>query len=128
MYPRRKRVEDYLEVIYIMICNGEKPRIREIARRLNVKPSSVVEYLRRLHEEGYLIYEKGENITLTEKGLRLAKETYRKHQIITQFLIQLGVSKEIAEIDACYIEHGLHPETLEKIIEFLKNCEKAKTL
>ncbi len=123
MIPPARRAEDYLEAIYVMIINGERPRVRELARRLGVKPSSVVEYLRKLAEEGYIIYEKGGKIELTEKGMEIAKKVYRRHVIISKFLQKLGVPKEIAERDACFIEHYIHPITLEKIIEYLRKHE-----
>jgi len=45
---------------------------------------------------------------------------YKRHRIISEFLQKLGVPKEIAELDACYIEHGIHPETLEKFVKYLE--------
>ncbi len=116
----RARMEDYLEAIYVMIINNEKPGVRALARRLNIKPSSVLEYLRKLDKEGYIVYEGGGNIKLTEKGLEIAKKVYKRHRIISEFLQKLGVPKEIAELDACYIEHGIHPETLEKFVKYLE--------
>ena len=116
----RARMEDYLEAIYVMIINNEKPGVRALARRLNIKPSSVLEYLRKLDREGYIVYEGGGNIKLTEKGLEIAKKVYKRHRIISEFLQKLGVPKEIAELDACYIEHGIHPETLEKFVKYLE--------
>jgi DtxR family Mn-dependent transcriptional regulator len=114
------RAEDYLEAIYAMIQNGRRPRIRELARRLGVKPSSVVEYLKKLDEEGYIVYRKGGLIKLTEKGEEIAKKIYERHLLLTKFLVLLGVPRDIAEIDACYMEHGLHDETVKKISEFIK--------
>jgi len=119
-----RRAEEYLEVIYSLKSRGEKPGVRKIARILGVKPSSVVDYLRRLCREGYIIYRPGGEIELTEKGLEIARDIRRKHEIIREFLIRIGVPPDIADEDACYIEHGVHPETLEKIIEFLKKDSK----
>ncbi len=116
----KARMEDYLEAIYVMMINNEKPGVRALARRLNIKPSSVLEYLRKLDREGYIVYEGGGNIKLTEKGLEIAKKVYKRHRIISEFLQKLGVPKEIAELDACYIEHGIHPETLEKFVKYLE--------
>ncbi len=119
-----RRTEEYLEAIYVMIINGEKPRVRELARRLGVKPSSVVDYLKRLAREGYIVYEKGGRIELTEKGLKIAEKTYRRHVILSKFLQKLGVPREIAERDACYIEHYITPITLEKIIRYLEDSSR----
>ncbi|ABN69307.1 iron dependent repressor [Staphylothermus marinus F1] len=114
------RAEDYLEAIYAMKQQGLKPKVRELARRLGIKPSSVVEYLKRLNELGYIVYRKGGYIKLTEKGKSLAEKVYRRHILLTEFLVAIGVPRDIAEIDACYMEHGLHDETINKIVEFLK--------
>jgi len=118
-----RRAEEYLEVIYNLLINGEEPGVRKIARILGVKPSSVVEYLHRLCREGYIVYSRGGRIELTEKGLEVARELRRRHEILKEFLISIGVPKEIADEDACYIEHGVHPETLEKILAFLKKLK-----
>ncbi|MGC8954321.1 MAG: metal-dependent transcriptional regulator [Desulfurococcus sp.] len=113
-----ERSEEYLEVIYVLSMNG-RPKVREIARRLCVKPSSVVEFLRKLANEGYIIYEKGGKIELTEKGLKVAREIYERHKLLKLFLESLGVPREIAEEDACKMEHILHPVTISKIREYL---------
>ncbi|MGC9181010.1 metal-dependent transcriptional regulator [Thermogladius sp.] len=117
------RAEDYLEAIYILSLKG-KPRVRELARRLCVSPSSVVEFLRRLAEQGYITYKKGGEIKLTEKGLEVAKRIYERHQVLTEFLTYIGVPRDIAEIDACKIEHLLHDETVERITEFVKKLSR----
>ncbi|WP_440059307.1 metal-dependent transcriptional regulator [Thermogladius sp. 4427co] len=114
------RAEDYLEAIYMLSLTG-RPRVRELARRLCVSPSSVVEFLKRLADQGYIVYKKGGEIKLTEKGLEIARKIYSRHQILTEFLTYIGVPRDIAEIDACKIEHLLHEETVEKITEFVKN-------
>lgn len=113
-----ERSEEYLEVIYVLSMNG-RPKVREIARRLCVKPSSVVEFLRKLANEGYIIYEKGGKIELTEKGLKVAREIHERHRLLASFLESLGVPGEIAEEDACKMEHILHPVTISKIREYL---------
>jgi len=115
-----KRAEEYLEVIYSLASSGEELGVRKLAKIMGVKPSSVLEYLRRLCSEGYIVYSSGGRIELTEKGLKLARELRRRHEIIKEFLVSIGVPEDIADRDACYIEHGVHPETLEKIVEFLR--------
>jgi len=115
----KERIEEYLEVIYVLSLKG-RPRVREIARRLCIKPSSVVEFLRKLANEGYIVYEKGGLIELTEKGYSIARDIFQRHELLVSFLESIGVPREIAEEDACRMEHILHPETIEKIREFLE--------
>jgi len=119
-----KRAQDYIEVMYALQREYGRIRIKDIAERLSVKPSSVIEYLRRLMDMGYVIYKPGTRIRLTEKGKKVGEAIYQKHLVIKEFLILLGVPENIAEIDACYIEHGIHKITLEKITNFIKKCRE----
>ncbi|RLG54960.1 MAG: metal-dependent transcriptional regulator [Candidatus Hydrothermarchaeota archaeon] len=112
--------EDYLEVIYNLIESKGVARTGDISKMLKIKPPSVTEMLQKLHEEKLVVYEKYKGVTLTSKGEKIAMNIKKRHNILTQFLISLGVSKEIAERDACKIEHVLHPETMEKLEKFIE--------
>ncbi len=116
-----KRDEDYLEGIYRIELEKGFVRVKDLADLLGVKPPTVVEKLRKLAEKGLIIYEKHENIRLTPRGRELAKKLLERHNRIREFLeIILMIPKEIAEKDACYIEHGVHEITLERITKFLE--------
>ena len=54
-------------------------------------------------------------ITLLPPGEEIASRIYDRHQLLTQFLVQLGVSPENAAADACKIEHDISEESYEKI-------------
>ena len=116
-----KRGGEYLEAMYILMKRKGIIRIKDLAKILRVKPSSVVEYLDRLSKKGLVHYEKYELITLTDKGLKIAKEIYKRHVALKEFLmLLLKIPEDIAEEDACYIEHGIHEITLDRIIKFVK--------
>jgi len=123
-----KREEEYLEAMYILVKNKGVIRVKDLSRILNVKPASVVEYLDKLASKGLVRYEKYGSITLTKEGLEIAEEIYRRHVALKEFLtLILGVPKDIAEKDACYIEHGIHDETLDrlvKLVEYFKREQK----
>ena len=63
-------------------------------------------------------------MTLTEKGLRIAQSMYERHNLLTDCLVSLGVSRESAVEDACRIEHVISAETFEALkkhaLEFAK--------
>jgi len=62
------------------------------------------------------------SIELTSKGEKIAKNVYHKHRIIKEFLCRiLELPEDIAEEDACYIEHGVHEETIRKMEELVKD-------
>ena len=111
-----KSYEDYLEAIYKLSFEGKKVSVTNLAKILNVKPSSVVEQLRKLSDKKLIIYKKGEEIRLTRKGSRLARQIFERHSILKKFLSEiLMLPEEIAEKDACSMEHYLHKDTIERL-------------
>ena len=63
-----RKVEDYLRIVYEIVETKGYARIRDISKALGVKPSTVVEMMRKLHEQGLVIYEKYGGVTLTSRG------------------------------------------------------------
>jgi len=127
-----RREEDYLEAMYILIKRKGVIRVKDLSEILNIKPPSVVDYLNKLASKGLIKYEKHGSIALTDEGLRVAKEVYKKHLALKEFLtLVLGLPEHIAEEDACYIEHRIHDITLNrliKLVEYFKNNPKAKKI
>ena len=110
--------EDYLETILVLKQRLGMVRSIDIVRELGfAKPSASVA-MKRLRENGYLEMDAEGYITLLPPGLEIAQSIYTRHQVLTKFLEYLGVSKEIAEADACKIEHDISSESFEKILAF----------
>ncbi len=117
-------MEDYLEVIYHLEQERRIARVRDIAKRLDVKMSSVSSALRSLGSRGLIQYDPHQFITLTEKGIAKAKEIVRKHEILKRFLVKvLQVEEAAAEDNACRIEHHLAPEVIDKLVNFVEFVE-----
>ncbi|MGB9498902.1 MAG: metal-dependent transcriptional regulator [Dissulfuribacterales bacterium] len=113
-------MEDYLEAIMTLQEEQKVARVRDIARQLKVKMPSVTGAVRNLAEKGLVNYERYSFVTLTEKGRKIAKEIISRHQLLYDFLTRvLLVDMEIAELDACRIEHAISPQTATKLKEFL---------
>ena len=115
-----KSKEDYLESIYIQELHGERIRSVKIATDLHVSKPAVNRAMNELADDGLISKSDYSDIVLTEFGRTLAKEIYGKHELLRTFLIQLGVSKEVAEIDCCRLEHILSNETLKCISKYVK--------
>jgi DtxR family Mn-dependent transcriptional regulator len=60
-------------------------------------------------------------VTLTEKGLRLAKMVHSRHTLLRDFLMKLGVSLRTADRDACLMEHVVSAETLDRIRIYMES-------
>ena len=115
MATMTQSLEDYLEAIYIRISGGRPAQVRDVARMLSVRMPSVVRALRELKRLELVVQEPYSSISLTEKGRRVAHQVFDRHRLLRSFLIKLGVSRRIADRDACLMEHILSAETLERI-------------
>ena len=120
-----KRSEDYLEAIYSLSRKKGYEKVMELAESLGVKPASVSEMLDKLSKEGYVIYKKRMHVTLTDKGVEAARKVREKRDILIKFLTAIGVPEEIAESDACALEHVLHPQTLRQLRNFVRFIESS---
>jgi DtxR family Mn-dependent transcriptional regulator len=117
-------MEDYLETIYHLEQEQRIARVRDIAKRLDVKMSSVTSALKSLGSRGFIQYDPHQFITLTAKGLDKAREIVRKHEVLKRFLVKvLRVEGSVAEDNACRIEHHLDPEVIEKFVRFVEFVE-----
>ena len=106
--------EDYLETILILSRKGPVHAVH-IANYLNFTKPSVSIAMKKLETNGYIYTDELHHIHLTDNGMKVATEVYEKHTTITQFFVNLGVKEEIAEKDACKIEHVISDETFEAI-------------
>ncbi len=125
--PQRKSAEateDYLETINSLIDEKGYIASVDIAERMNVSKPTVTSIVKKLDKQGYVVHEKYRGLTLTEKGRELAKDMKRKHDLITKFLTLFGLEERTAREDAERIEHGLHRETLEKMVFFTEFAQE----
>ena len=119
--------EMYLETVYILSRSGEVRSI-DIAEKLGYSRPSVSRAIRVLEKDGYLSIGEKSRVKLTEKGLALARTTYERHRTLKSLLLSLGVNEEIAENDACRIEHVISEETFDAIKNKMKASEETKTI
>ena len=107
--------ENYLEAILMISEKQQDVHAIDIVNVLNFSKPSVSIMLKKLKDENYIDIDEHSHITLTKAGLEIANKIYERHKILTQLLLDLGVSEEIAEDDACKIEHDLSIETFDAI-------------
>lgn len=107
--------EDYLEAMLFMKEKHGYIRSVDIADYLGVTKPSVTYSTKRLRENGYITMDKEGLITLTETGMAVAMRMGQRHKTLTAFLVSLGVDPEVAEADACKIEHDVSEETFRAI-------------
>jgi DtxR family Mn-dependent transcriptional regulator len=122
-------LEDYLEMVSFLADEGAV-RVTDIASRLGVSKPSVLTALKVLKEQGLLEHQRYRSVTLTQKGATQAAEIRGRHNFLSSFLQDVvGVSPEIAEQDACKMEHVLSEETITKMKALARTQkQKAKAL
>lgn len=111
--------EDYLENILILSRKLTKVRAIDIANETGYSKPSISLAMKKLKEKGYINIEKSA-ISLTEEGLVIANKIYERHQVLSEYLMSLGVSEANARKDACKIEHDISDETFAKIKQLIK--------
>lgn len=131
-YQRHKSeesVEDYLETI--LILSKQKPQVRsiDVATELGYSKPSVSVAMKNLRQKNYVVVSDEGYLSLTEEGLKLAATVYERHSVISNWLISLGVSQEVAVEDACRMEHDISEESFSAIKKFLQDsADSSKNL
>ena len=107
--------ENYLETI--LMLSKVRPVVRsvDIAEELGYKKSSISVAMKNLREKEHITVTKEGFIYLTDTGKEIAEMIFERHELLTKWLISLGVDETIASEDACKIEHVLSSESFEAI-------------
>ena len=107
--------EDYLEAILMLSKKLPVVRSVDIATELDFKKSSVSVAMKNLREKGHITVTDAGYIYLTDSGKEIAEMIYERHDVLTHYLISLGVPEDIAAEDACKIEHIISKESFQAI-------------
>ena len=115
--------EDYLEAIVMLGGTTETPiRSVDVAKQLDVSKASVNKAIGLLKEKGLAEQPYYGDITLTEEGYEYGKAVYKRHQYLTAFLHKaLGISEDVAEEEACLMEHAISDDSFEKWITYIEH-------
>lgn len=109
--------EMYLETILLLIKRKAAVRSIDVAEELGYAKSSVSRAVNLLVKKGYIAIDAAGDISLTQSGREKASGIYERHQVITKALMSIGAEQELAETNACRIEHVISDD----MFEILKN-------
>ena len=119
----RESEEMYLETILVLKRRNANVHAIDIANDLGYAKSSVSRAVNLLQSKGYITIDKYGLITLTESGEVKAGDIYERHRVITKLLMRVGADKELAEENACRIEHVISPELFAILKDFAAKDE-----
>lgn len=124
--------EDYLKCIYEIGTHTQKITNKEIAAQMQVSPPAVTEMIKKMKTEKLIVKDKTSGYLLTDLGLHLVSELYRKHRLIEAFLVHdLGYTTDQIHEEAEVLEHTvseLFVERLEKMLNFPETCPHGGTI
>lgn len=113
--------EDYLEaMVLIGKTSGNSIRAVDVAEKMGVSKSSVNKAVAVLKEKGYVEQPYYGDITLTESGIEYGSKVLERHRVLVLFLNKaLGIEMEVAEEEACKMEHAISDESFKKWRKFI---------
>ena len=107
--------EMYLETILLLRRRKANVRSVDIVDELGYAKSSVSRAVNLLQDEGLITIDENGDITMTAEGLKKAENIYEKHRVFTDAFIRMGAPADVAEENACRIEHVVSNELFEII-------------
>lgn len=112
--------EDYLEAIYQLGGANSTVRSVDLAEKLDVSKASVNKAVNNLKAAGFVEQPHYGDISLTQQGLLYARGVLNRHEMLMEFLTDvLGVEAEVAQEEACMMEHAISDDTLSRWMEFM---------
>ena len=122
----QESAENYLETIFIINTRKGFCRSIDIANELGYSKPSVSIAMKNLRENGYIDVMGDGNILLLPPGLEIARKLYDRHTMLTDFLMRIGVSPELASEDACRIEHVISDSSFAAVKKHFLDYNKNK--
>lgn len=116
-------LEDYLEAILVLSKQLPVVRSVDVASYLGFSKPSVSHAVKLMVEQNLIELDHSKCIHLSELGKTVAEGTYQRHVFFSSMLEEIGVPKEIAQEDACRIEHVISEETFDAIRAYYKKNE-----
>ena len=121
----RESAENYLETILVLSHSGNPVRSIDIVNELDYTRPSVSVAMKNLRSRGYITMDVDGCITLTTSGRQIAESMYERHMMISDWLIFLGVDKEVAVNDACRMEHVMSEQSFGALKKHIEDWKRA---
>ena len=118
--------ENYLETILILKSKGVDVRSIDIVHEMELSKPSVSRAMGILRNDGFIKVDADGYISLTSSGSEVAERIYERHRVLTEWLVDIGVSPQTASEDACKIEHDISSESFTKLKQHLKKEHNKK--
>jgi len=114
-----EHTEMYLKAIWHLIERGERCKINSIAKMLNITQPSVIQMLKKLSEQGLVVYNKN-GVKLTESGQQVGTTMMRNSRLL-EVMMEIALKVEIDEEMVCGIEHHMKRQFTDALCTMLNH-------
>ncbi|PCJ65624.1 MAG: iron (metal) dependent repressor, dtxr family protein [Bacteroidetes bacterium] len=98
--------ENYLKALYFLHQKSDAISLTDLGKTMEVSKPTVNDMVKKLHDRGWIKYEKYKPLKLTDKGRKAAMQIVRKHRLSEMFLVQvMGFGWEEVHDIAEELEH-----------------------
>jgi len=116
--------EMYLETIYTLTQTRAAVRSIDVCEHMGFSKPSVSRAIGLLRSGGFVEVDEKGHLTLTEQGRAVAERTFERHRLLKEVFMRLGVDEEIADADACKIEHHISDQTMAALRRYLEQLNE----
>lgn len=116
--------EMYLETILVLSKKSPTVRAVDVGEYMGYSKPSVSRAMGLLKSGGYVFSDADGFLYLTDVGREIAEKIYERHNVLTEFLVKLGVDAETSSEDACRMEHVISDASFTAIKQFTE-CKKS---
>jgi DtxR family Mn-dependent transcriptional regulator len=114
--------ENYIKNIYHLQQQSELVNTNSLANKLQTKPASVTDMLKKLQIKNLLDYKKYKGFRLSAKGNKAAINIVRRHRLWEYFLVtKLGFEWDKVHAIAEDLEHVSNQDLIQKLDSFLNH-------
>jgi len=107
--------EDYLKALFLLQRKTPYIRPTDLAIQMGYTKPSISRAISMLKKDGLITRDREGHICLTEKGTLAAEKVYERHCFFMERLVAVGIAPDIAEKEACRMEHAISEESFEKL-------------
>lgn len=125
--PLSETHEMYLKTLYEVRTGHDVAHVRDLAGGLGVSPGTVSTVVKKLEKLGLVEHEHYGVIALTDEGNRIAECVVRRFETVRDVLVEIfGIDPEVADVDACQMEHAVSPSTANRMRSLLERVRSGK--
>jgi Mn-dependent DtxR family transcriptional regulator len=112
--------EHYLRAVLEVRAHQGYARLIDVAKLLGVTPPTLSVGIKALESRGFVDHDPQRFLVLTPAGEAVARQVHHRYEVLRRFLVDiLAVPVETAEQEACYIEHDVGAETVERMLKLV---------